>query len=146
MGDVRITIKVVNPASGKDVSELDVLVDTGATLPVIPQRVLESIGVSRTKTIKIRMADGRIAERDVGDATIIVNGDSATSRVVFGKEEDAPVIGLTILEQLGLAVDPIQRRLVPAEYLFYISFTTALSPSPVGIPMKNPFFIPKRSK
>ena len=119
MGDVRITIKVANPASRKDVRDLEVVVDTGATLPVIPQKVLESIGVSRTKTIKIRMTDGRITERDVGDATIIVNGDSATSRIVFGKEGDAPVLGLTILEQLGLAVDPIQRRLVPAEYLFF---------------------------
>jgi hypothetical protein len=40
-------------------------------------------------------------------------------RVVFGESGDAVLLGLTALEQLGLAVDPVQRRLVPADFLLY---------------------------
>jgi hypothetical protein len=29
------------------------------------------------------------------------------------------LLGLTVLEQLGLAVDPVQRRLVPTDFLLY---------------------------
>jgi len=32
---------------------------------------------------------------------------------------DAALLGLTVLEQLGLAVDPVQRRLVPTDFLLY---------------------------
>ena len=39
------------------------------------------------------------------------------TRVVFGQEGDAAVIGLTVLELLGLIVDPVDQRLVPKDYL-----------------------------
>jgi hypothetical protein len=38
--------------------------------------------------------------------------------VVFGEPEDAAVLGLTVLDQLSLAVDPARRRLVPGRFLF----------------------------
>ncbi|MFQ5914890.1 MAG: hypothetical protein ACE5JS_17115 [Nitrospinota bacterium] len=34
-------------------------------------------------------------------------------RVVLGESGDAVLLGLTVLEQLALAVHPVQRRLVP---------------------------------
>ena len=40
-------------------------------------------------------------------------------RVVFGDPDDSSLVGLTVLEQLGLAVDPVGRRLVPADFLLY---------------------------
>jgi hypothetical protein len=48
-----------------------------------------------------------------------VSEDAAPCRVVFGEPEDAVLLGLTVLEQLGLAVDPVERRLVPADFLLY---------------------------
>jgi hypothetical protein len=50
---------------------------------------------------------------------IAIDGDSVPCRVLFGEADDAVLLGLTVLEQLGLAVDPVQRRLVPTDFLLY---------------------------
>ncbi len=93
------------------------LADTGATLTVIPGALLETLGVQRLQRVSLVLADGRRAERDVGEAAVAVNDDSTPCRVLFGEPGDATLLGLTVLEQLGLAVDPVQRRLIPAEFL-----------------------------
>jgi hypothetical protein len=69
--------------------------------------------------VSLALADGRRAQRDVGDAVVATNGDSVPCRVVFGEPGDAILLGLTVLAQLGLAVDPVQRRPVPADFLLY---------------------------
>jgi hypothetical protein len=50
---------------------------------------------------------------------VTVNEDSTPCRVVFGESGDAALLGLTVLEQLGLAVDPVQRRLISTDSLLY---------------------------
>ena len=119
MGEVRVDIVVVNPQTGARSEEVTALADTGATLSVIPGEILHGLGVRRLRTISLVLADGRRAERDVGEAAVAVNGESVPSRVVFGEPGDAVQLGLTVLEQLGLAVDPVQRRLVPTDFLLY---------------------------
>jgi predicted aspartyl protease len=69
--------------------------------------------------VSLVLADGHRAERSVGDAAVAVNGEAVPCRVVFGEPGDAVLLGLTVLEQLGLAVDPVQRRLVPTDFLLY---------------------------
>jgi hypothetical protein len=55
----------------------------------------------------------------VGEAVATVSDDSTPCRVVFGRPGDAALLGLTVLEQLGLAVNPVQRRLMPTDFLLY---------------------------
>lgn len=119
MGEVRVAIVVVNPRTGARSEEIRALADTGATLTVIPGAILERLGVQKLRTISLVLADGRRAERGVGDAAVAVNGEAVPCRVVFGESGDAVLLGLTVLEQLGLAVDPVQRRLVPTDFLLY---------------------------
>lgn len=119
MGEVRVDIVVVNPRSGARSDEIAALADTGATLTVIPGEILHRLGVQKLRTVSLVLADGRRAARDVGDATVTVNGESVPCRVVFGEPGDAVLLGLTVLEQLGLAVDPVQRRLIPTDFLLY---------------------------
>ena len=119
MGGVRVEIVVVNPKTGTWSEAIVALADTGATLTVIPGDILRRLGVEKLRSGSLVLADGRRAERDVGDAAVSVNGESVPSRVVFGESGDAILLGLTVLEQLGLAVDPVQRRLVPTDFLLY---------------------------
>jgi predicted aspartyl protease len=65
------------------------------------------------------LADGRRARRHVGEAAVAVNGESVPCHVVFGESGDTVLLGLTVLEKAGFAVDPVQRRLVPREFLLY---------------------------
>ena len=119
MGEVRVEILVVNPRTGARSEPMVALADTGATLTVAPGEVLERLGLQRLRPVSLRLADGRPAQRDVGDAVVALNGNSAPCRAVFGEPGDAVLLGLVVLEQIGRAVDPVQRRLVPADFLLY---------------------------
>jgi aspartyl protease family protein len=119
MGEVRVEIVVVNPRTGARSEEITALADTGATLTVISGEVFQRLGVQKLRTVSLVPADGRRTERGVGDAAVGLNGESVPCRVVFGESGDAVLLGLTVLEQLGMAVDPVQRRLVPTDFLLY---------------------------
>jgi aspartyl protease family protein len=119
MGEVRVEIAVINPRTGARAEGITALADTGATLTVIPAPLLESLGIEKVRPVFLVLADGRRAQRNVGDALVAISDDAAPCRVVFGESGDAALLGLTVLEQLGLAVDPVQRRLVPADFLLY---------------------------
>ncbi len=119
MGEVRVQIVVVNPRTGTQSEEITALADTGATLTIIPGETLRHLGVQKVRTISLTLADGRRVQRDVGEAAVRVNGESVPCRVIFGESGDASLLGLTVLEQLGLAVDPVQRRLTPTDFLLY---------------------------
>ena len=118
MGEVRVEIAVLNPRTGGRSGPITADADTGATLIVVPAPVLESLGIDKVRTVPLVLADGRRAVRDVGDAAVALDGDAAPCRVVFGQPDDDVLLGLTVLEQLGLAVDPVRRRLVPADFHF----------------------------
>ncbi|MGH7268028.1 MAG: retroviral-like aspartic protease family protein [Candidatus Rokuibacteriota bacterium] len=119
MGEVHVGIVVVNPQTAARSEEIIALADTGATLTVVPADVLRGIGITPVRTVSLLLADGRRAERAVGEAGIAVNGEAVPCRVIFGEPGDAVLLGLTVLEQLGLAVDPVQRRLVPTDFLLF---------------------------
>lgn len=116
---MRVQIVVVNPRTGGRSEEITALADTGATLTVIPGAILQRLGIQRLRKISLVLADGRRAGRDVGEAEVGVNGESVPCRIIFGESGDAALLGLTVLEQLGLAVDPVQRRLIPTDFLLY---------------------------
>src|SRR6266853_4615194 len=60
MGTFRTTIMIENPLRRGDLRTLtDTLVDTGAELTWAPRAVLESLGITRQKTLGFRTADGR---------------------------------------------------------------------------------------
>ena len=118
MGEVHVEIAITNPSTGARADGITALVDTGATVSVIPRTVLESLGIGPARSVTGVVADGREVVRQVGNAVVTVDADSTPCRVLFGEAEDVVVLGLTALEQLGLAVDPIGRRLVPGRFLF----------------------------
>ncbi|MFQ5882709.1 MAG: hypothetical protein ACE5I9_09605 [Candidatus Methylomirabilales bacterium] len=58
------------------------------------------------------LADGRQIEREMAETQIRLNGQSRTTVVVFGDESTQPLLGAYALEGLGLAPDPVNRRLI----------------------------------
>lgn len=117
VGEVHVEIAVTNPRTGARADQIMALVDTGATLSVFPRPFLERLGINRTGFVIGLLADGREVVREVGDAVVTVNAESTPCRVLFGEAEEVVILGLTVLEQLGLAVDPAGHRLVPGRFL-----------------------------
>ena len=110
MGFIHVDVDVSNPAS-PDVSEsVRVLVDTGATLSVLPADMLERLGVRRRHRRRFR-GFGGVVTRDTGTVNMSYENAEEGVTVVFGAEDDPPIMGVTALETLGFDVDPVNGRL-----------------------------------
>jgi len=112
MGTFHVRIEVGDP-EGKRFQELDALVDTGATNTALPASLLNGLGVTPQTTTVFQLADGRELELGVGRTWVKVDGKQEFTQVVFAAEETEPLLGAITLEEMGLGVDPVQRRLLP---------------------------------
>lgn len=112
MGDTIVKIRVYNLKNLMS-QEVEVLVDTGATYTLLPEGILESLHIERVDKVPLRLADGRVVERDLGNALIEVEGRKRANPVIFGEVGDGIVMGLVTLESCGLTVDTVNRKLVP---------------------------------
>ena len=92
------------------------LVDTGATHSMIPASVLRELGIEPVETRTSRIADGSRMELQTAWARFSAAGRNAVARVSFGSE-GVYLMGATTLEDMGLAVDPVDQRLVVQEDL-----------------------------
>lgn len=75
--------------------------------------ILESLQSPKLGRMEFRCADGRIIERELGLVIGRYDSRNAGLSVVFGEDGDQSIIGVTTLGVLGLAVDPIQQKLIP---------------------------------
>ena len=107
----------VSDMDGQRFETLEALVDTGSSYTVIPASLLQGLGIAPQERIEFELADGRIIERDIGEARIRVDGRSTITLVVFGDEGVSPQLGAYTLEGVRLAVDPVGKRLVPTRAL-----------------------------
>ena len=92
---------------------VEALVDTGSTYTWIPRPLLNRLGIPPTDFRRLQMADGRVIEREAGLALITVRDRTVATLCIFGDAESMPLLCAVSLEELGLAADPVQRRLVP---------------------------------
>ena len=124
MGEVRIKAKLTNAVDEDLVRrgilkveqvrtyEADALVDTGAVRTILPQHVVDRLGLAVRDQRVAEHADGR---KDVvsvtGPLIIDLEGrDTLEEALVLG---DEVLIGQTVLEKLDLFVDCQRQRLVP---------------------------------
>ena len=112
MGTFSVTLEVGSLTSSK-VLRTDALVDTGATHTLISQSVLRGLGVEPIDRILFQLAHERTVEYDVGQIRLKLDGRERIVLVVFGEDNASALLGATTLEVFNLAVDPVQRRLVP---------------------------------
>ena len=115
MGLLRTDVEIESPLREGDRRLLrDVLVDPGVLLSWAPAPVLESVGITRRKTVRFQQADGTVLERSVGFAIVLAGGTFTNDEVVFGEPADLVLLGARSLEGLNLKVDLIGKRLVSA--------------------------------
>jgi len=126
LGVFKVRAHIWNPLDPSRSRDVELLVDTGATYTVIPRDVLEALNIRILRYVRLRLADNRVIERPVGEVGIEIEGYRASATpVVFGYP-GVYVLGSVTMEQLGLAPDPITKRLRPVEALLMQSrITTA---------------------
>jgi clan AA aspartic protease len=117
LGHVEVDIVLSNPETGAKTEEKG-LVDTGATLSVLPRKLVESLRLSIKSQSKAMTARGPVSV-DLSDVNVEISGKTATVRVAISDLIDRLLIGVTTLETLGLIVDPLAGQLKESYYLLY---------------------------
>jgi predicted aspartyl protease len=113
MGSFSAKLRVWTPTSPEKVEEVEAMVDTGAAFSWIHRERLERMGFVALRRMGFRAIDGSIIERDTAAVWVASNGFTGPDTVVVAERNDMEVIGVHTIEGLGLAADPVQKKLVP---------------------------------
>jgi predicted aspartyl protease len=117
MGVFKVRARLWNPSDNSKEAVVDFVVDTGATYTVLPANVLEGLAVGSIRMVKLKLADNRVLEKKLGEAGIEIEGYTASATPVIFGEEGVYLLGSVTMEQLGLAPDPVEKKLKPVEAL-----------------------------
>lgn len=115
MGMFKKKVKVSNSKDTNQFFEEEFWVDTGALYSFVPEDCLERIGVEPTAKRNLILADGRQDTRLLGFCDFQIEGfeGNIPCPVIFAPKGSLFLLGATALENFGVEVDPIQKKLKP---------------------------------
>jgi len=108
----------IGDVDGRRVIEVDALVDTGATLTVVPRRLAEELGLRATGKVSVATVGG-VVELEKTRIWIELEGREEVVPALVSDIVDKVLIGVTTLEVLGLQVDPVSGKLKEWTLLLY---------------------------
>jgi aspartyl protease family protein len=94
--------------------DVELLVDTGATLSVLPRSLAEKLELKTTRSQRVVIAGGQRDIWPVAEARLSLNGAEVTTPCFIAPDGPA-LLGAVALESLFLAVDPVAKRLIPVD-------------------------------
>lgn len=126
MGEVRVKVRLVNEGdrlmcergrlSKRKIRRADIsaVVDTGAVMVLLPQDLVERLGLKKFDRRIVVLADERKVELDqVGPLSLAVGDREMKTDCLAGPPGCEPLVGQIIMEALDLIVDPVLRTLTP---------------------------------
>jgi predicted aspartyl protease len=109
---LRVAGHLTGPAGRSEDAEL--LVDTVATLLVVPQEIADRLGLVAERTQRVLIVGGQRAEWPIAEVRLTLDGASVTTPCFISPGGPA-ILGAVALESLFLGVDPVAKRLIPVE-------------------------------
>ena len=88
------------------------IVDTGANHVVLPKMIADQLGLPIHGHATVRYADNRTVVKQL---SLEVAGREGTFRAIVEPDRDSVLIGVLVLEDLDLIVDPGRETLVPRD-------------------------------
>ena len=126
MGDVRVEVELENVidrgrADMGDIPEgevrsarVRVLADSGSRMLMLPEQLVQALGLRERRRVIVTYADERREERPVaGVVTVRVANRSSTGECIVGPPGSEPLLGQIELESMDLLVNCAEQRLVP---------------------------------
>jgi clan AA aspartic protease len=90
--------------------ELDALVDTGAVMVLLPQDVVEALGLTVEGNIIVTLANDQKVELSRARHLSLTLGDrQMDTDCLVGPPRCEPLLGQLVLERLDLVLDPVKR-------------------------------------
>ena len=92
------------------------IADTDAAMCVISQAMADKLGLPFNSEVTVKYADSRTAKRTIVEQLEVeIMGRRSTFRAVVEPDRNAPLIGVIVLEDLDLLVDPRNQTLHPRD-------------------------------
>ena len=114
MGKVVEKVKLTSLFEPEKSVEVDAIIDTGATMVVLPQDVIEELGLRKIGERRVRYANNQIQIKSVYRGVILeLKGRDGIFDVLGEVEGSEPLVGQIVLEALDLIVDPITKTVIP---------------------------------
>ena len=114
MGKVIERVKLTSLFEPSKSIEVDAVIDTGATMLVVPQNIVDALGLKRVRETRVRYANNQTEAKSIyGVVTVEIQGRTGNFDVLAEKEGSQPLVGQVVLETLDLVVDPRTRKLKP---------------------------------
>ncbi len=111
MGLTHVDVALMQLIGANGRYEARFLVDSGATDTMVPASELARLGITPVGTKIYELADGTRHEYSYGFARVELMGMPAVEHVIFAPEGTEPLLGVTVLEHLGLVIDPVTHSL-----------------------------------
>ena len=128
---MRVDAIVRNPANLERAWEGTFLVDTGAIDCAVSRRHLEAIGLGPMDRRVYGLADGREIGLDVTFGVIeFMDGRTAKDIVMLDDDDAEPLLGVTVLESLGIEIDARNEQLTKLPSTRMRALLPASGPSP----------------
>ena len=112
MGLFRVPARLTGPTGSSQ--DVELLVDTGATLLVVPEDLAGRLGLVPQRHHQVVIAGGRRETWPVAEVRLTLDGQDVTTPC-FVAPAGPPLLGAVALESLFLAVDPVAKRLVSVD-------------------------------
>ena len=108
-------VKVSNSHNQEQFFEEESWIDTGALYSFVPEDYLEKIGVEPSEKRNLILADGRRDTRLLDFCNFQIEGLEGTipCPVILAPKGSLFLLGVTALENFGVEVDPVQKKLKP---------------------------------
>ena len=113
MGTFSCSLEIFS-ADGNRSETVEAMVDTGSSYTCLPDSLLRGLGLVPGWQMAAELADGRIVYDSIGEARVRLEGKEFFTFVTFVPEGSPILLGAYTLGGLGMSVDPVSRRLVPA--------------------------------
>ncbi len=111
MGLTHVDVALMQLSGENGRYESRFLVDSGATETMAPASELIGIGIPPEGKRIYELADGTRQEYSFGFARMELLGAVTVGHVIFGPEGTEPLLGVTVLENLGFVIDPVTNSL-----------------------------------
>mgnify|MGYP000518804491 CR=1 FL=1 len=114
MGKVMEKVRLTSLFDPTKTVEIEAIIDTGATMVVLPKDIVDTLGLKKVREVKVRYANNEVETKPIyGVVNIELKGRSANLDVLVEEKGSQPLIGQVLLELLDLIVEPKTRKLIP---------------------------------
>ena len=111
MGEVRVQCHLAKVGQKKGM-DVDVLVDTGAVMILLPEDLVDAFGLERNGKVVVTLANDQKIEMQVAHPlSLTIANRTMTTDCLVGPPQCEPLIGQIVLERLDFIIDSLKKTL-----------------------------------